>query len=60
MKIRILKSCSGINFSYTQDDIVDVDENIGKDLVGCKFAEKVTTTKTTVKKETKIDTDVNA
>lgn len=60
MKIRILKSCSGINFSYTQDEIVDVDERIGKDLVGCKFAEKISSAKPTVRKEQKAETDDNA
>lgn len=41
MKIKILKSCSGHHFSFKQDDILDVDDYIGKDLVNCGFAEKV-------------------
>lgn len=41
MKIKILKSCSGYNFSYKQGDVLDVDDYIGKDLIGCGFAEKV-------------------
>lgn len=44
MKIKILKSCSGYNFSFKQDSIVDVDKYIADDLVGCGFAKKVSET----------------
>ena len=50
MKIKILKSCSGYSFSFKQGDTVDVEDYIGKDLIGCGFAEAV---KSTVKKKTK-------
>lgn len=40
MKIKILKSCSGHKFSFKQGDIADVEDYIGKDLIGCGFAEK--------------------
>lgn len=44
MKIKILKSCSGYHFSFKQNDIVDVEDYIGKDLIQCQFAERVTET----------------
>lgn len=50
MKIKILTSCSGYKFSFRQGDTVDVEDYIGKDLIGCGFAEAV---KTTAKKKTK-------
>lgn len=50
MKIKILKSCSGYNFSFKQDDTVKVEDYIGKDLIGCGFAEEV---KPATKKKTK-------
>mgnify|MGYP005767073141 CR=1 FL=1 len=40
MKIKILRSCSGYNFSFKQDSVVDVDKYIAEDLIGCGFAEK--------------------
>ncbi len=39
VKVKILKSCSGYNFSFKQGDTVDVSDYIGKDLIGCGFAE---------------------
>lgn len=42
MKIKILKSCSGYNFSFKQGETTDVEDYIGKDLIQCGFAEKVT------------------
>lgn len=50
MKIKILKSCSGYSFSFKQGDTVDVEDYIGKDLIGCGFAEAA---KSTAKKKTK-------
>ena len=50
MKIKILTSCSGYKFSFRQGDTVDVEDYIGKDLIGCGFAEAV---KTTAKKKEK-------
>ena len=50
MKIKILKSCSGYSFSFKQGDAVDVEDYIGKDLIGCGFAEAV---KSTAKKKIK-------
>lgn len=42
MKIKILKSCSGYHFSFKQDDVVDVEDYIGSDLIQCGFAENCT------------------
>ena len=43
MKIKILQGCSGINFSFGVDEIVDVANEIGKDLVDGGLAEEVKT-----------------
>lgn len=44
MKIKILKGCSGRHFSYRANEVVEVSEEIGKDLVGGKLAEEIKTT----------------
>lgn len=44
MKIKILVSCSGLNFSYAEGDSVDVTAELGKDLVKAGYAEEVKTT----------------
>lgn len=49
MKIKILTSCSGLNFSYKKGDVVEVNAEIGKDLVDGKLAEEV---KLTTKQKT--------
>lgn len=58
MKIKILKSCSGHRFSFTQNTIVDVEKYIAEDLVSCGYAQKIPL----VKKDTKnkMDGDVIA
>ena len=40
MKIKITTSCSGLTFSFSEGQTVDVDKKIGEDLVQCGFAEE--------------------
>ncbi len=55
MKIKILKSCSGRDFSYKEGDIVDTNNDIAKDLIGCGFASSVKKTKEDIKTESAED-----
>ena len=41
MKIRILKSCAGDNFSFIANQTAEVDDNIGADLVSAGYAEEI-------------------
>ena len=41
MKIRILKSCSGLDFSFTKSTVTEVDDTLGKDLISAGYAEEV-------------------
>ena len=50
MKIRILKSCSGINFSFSRDTVTDVDATLGNDLISAGYAEEVKETKPATQK----------
>ena len=55
MKIKTTTSCSGLTFSFSEGQIVDVDKKIGEDLVQCGFAEEVRDTKIT-RRDTKSKT----
>ena len=44
MKIKITTSCSGLTFSFSEGQTVDVEKKIGEDLVQCGFAEEDTKT----------------
>ena len=57
MKIKILKGCSGLNFSYKKGDVVDVTNEVGKDLVEGNLAEEIKTTASKPKAGAKIDAD---
>ena len=57
MKIRILKGCSGRTFSYRQQEVVDVSETLGKDLVDGKLAEEIKQAEPKKKAGAKIDAD---
>jgi len=57
MKIKILKGCSGLKFSYKKGDMVDVSEAIGKDLTQAKLAEEIKTTTAKKKAGAKTDAD---
>ena len=41
MKIMILTSCSGLEFSFVEGDIVETTAEIGKDLIKAGYAEEV-------------------
>lgn len=43
MKIKILKGCSGLFFSFCQGETVEVSAQLGKDLVGSGLAEEIKT-----------------
>ena len=57
MKIKILKGCSGLKFSYKKGDVVDVTNEIGKDLVEGNLAEEVKTPASKLKAGAKADAD---
>ena len=57
MKIRILKGCSGLKFSYKKGDVVDVTEAVGKDLIGADLAEEIKTSSPKPKAGAKADAD---
>lgn len=54
MKIKVLVSCSGLTFSYIENQVVDTDEHIALDLIKCGFAEEVKSNKN-AKRDTKIN-----
>jgi hypothetical protein len=41
MKIKILKSCAGLKFSFFAGDIVETDDAAAKDLIRAGYAEEV-------------------
>lgn len=43
MKIKMLKSCVGFNFSYAKGQEIDVDEALAKDFIQAKYAESIKT-----------------
>ena len=57
MKIKILKGCSGLKFSYKKGDVVDVANEVGKDLIEAKIAEEIKTTASKPKAGAKADAD---
>ena len=48
LKIKILRSCTGHRFTFTQGDVCDVEDYIGKDLIGAGFAQSYEETDTGV------------
>ena len=54
MNIKILTSCSGLDFSYAEGETVDVKADIAKDLFGAGYAEEI---KTSARSKKKADTD---
>ena len=50
MKVRILTSVSGIDFSYYASDIVDVDDILAKDFIDGGIAEEMKDKKAGAKK----------
>ena len=57
MKIKILKGCSGLKFSYKKGDVVDVANEVGKDLIEANIAEEIKTTASKPKAGAKADAD---
>lgn len=41
MKVKILENLAGINFSYTQGELVEIGKELAKDLIKAGFAEEV-------------------
>jgi hypothetical protein len=41
MKVKILRCCAGLNFSFVAGDIVDIDDVTAKDLIQAGHAEEV-------------------
>ena len=41
MKIKILTSCSGLNFSFAPGQVTDTDSSLAKDLIKAGYAEEV-------------------
>ncbi len=50
MNIKILTSCSGLDFSYAEGETVDVKPEIARDLIKAGYAEEI---KTATKRDTK-------
>ena len=55
MKVKILVSCSGLNFSYAEGDSVDVTAELGKDLIKAGYAEEVKSSARKAKGDTNAD-----
>ena len=45
-KVEIIKSCSGIRFTFQQGEVVDIDDRLADDLIRAKFAIAVDTGET--------------
>ena len=60
MRIRILVSCSGLDFAYKQGDEVIVAEDLGKDLIAGELAEEVIEPKPKEKQKPKAGGKANA
>ena len=60
MRIRILVSCSGLDFAYRQGDEVIIAEDLGKDLIAGGLAEEIAETKPKEKQKPKAGGKANA
>lgn len=60
MRIKILISCSGLDFAYRQGDEVIVAEDLGKDLIAGGLAEEIAETKPKEKQKPKAGVKANA
>lgn len=60
MRIRILVSCSGLDFTYRQGDEIIVAEDLGKDLIAGGLAEEIAETKPKEKQKPKAGGKANA
>lgn len=59
MNIKILVSCAGIRFGFTKGENVEVDAEIGKDLIKAGYAEEIKSANTKKPKNTKDDADAD-
>lgn len=60
MHIKILVSCSGLDFTYRQGEEVIVAEELGKDLIAGGLAEEIAEPKTKEKQKPKAGGKTNA
>ncbi len=60
MRIKILVSCSGLDFAYRQGDEVIIAEDLGKDLIAGELAEEVIEPKPKEKQKPKAGGKANA
>ena len=60
MYIKILVSCSGLNFTYRQGEEVIVTEELGIDLIAGGLAEEIAETKSKEKQKPKAGGKANA
>ena len=60
MHIKILVSCSGLDFTYRQGEEVIVAEDLGKDLIAGGLAEEIAETKSKEKQNPKAGGKANA
>ncbi len=60
MRIRILVSCSGLDFTYRQGEEVTVTDELGKDLTAGGLAEEIAETKPKEKQKPKAGGKANA
>ncbi len=60
MYIKILVSCSGLDFTYRQGDEIIVAEDLGKDLIAGGLAEEIAETKPKEKQKLKAGGKANA
>ena len=60
MRIKILVSCSGLDFAYRQGDEVIVAEDLGKDLIAGGLAEEIPEPKPKEKQKPKAGGKANA
>lgn len=57
MKIKMLASCAGLDFSYAVGETADVPAALGRDLIRAGFAEEVKSAPKKVRSETNADTE---
>lgn len=60
MRIKILVSCSGLDFAYRQGDEIIVAEDLGKDLIAGGLAAEIAETKPKEKQNPKAGGKANA
>ena len=45
MKIRVLKSCAGLDFAYYAGETADCDDTVAKDLIEAGYAKEIKSAK---------------